>query len=89
MIRVLKPGGFAFWWDLPYTAAPTDKNLALRPTDYFDWPLRNISLAKQPSPSEHLRPFRVLTRVLASFLDRVGYPATHDSGPDRTPALVG
>ena len=43
--RVLKPGGFVFWWD-HYAIAPTNADTALRPADYFDWPIREFGVGE-------------------------------------------
>jgi ubiquinone/menaquinone biosynthesis C-methylase UbiE len=79
--RVVKPGGFVFWWD-HYTLASTDLNKSLRPSDYFDWPVHELAVGELPRPSECLRSLEGLGTFLAG-LDRLGYPATH------TAALIG
>ena len=79
--RVLKPGGIVFWWDR-YAVAPTDADTALRPADYFDWPIREIGVGEMPRPSECLRSSDGLGSFLAG-LDRLGHHATH------TAALIG
>ena len=79
--RVLKPGGFVFWWD-HYAIAPTDADMALRPSDYFDWPIREFAVGELPRPSECLRSSDGLGSFLVG-LDRLGYQATHSA------ALIG
>jgi ubiquinone/menaquinone biosynthesis C-methylase UbiE len=79
--RVLKPGGFVFWWD-HYAVAPTSADTALRPCDYFDWPIREIVVGELPRPSECLRSSEGLGSFLIG-LDRLGHPGTH------TAALIG
>jgi SAM-dependent methyltransferase len=81
IIRVLKPGGFVFWWD-HYAIAPTDVDTALRPADFFDWPIREIGVGELPRPSECLRSSGGLGSFLVG-LDRLGHPVTH------TAALIG
>jgi len=81
MSRVVKPGGFVFWWDL-LTLPSADLNKSLCPSDYFDWPVREFAVGKLPRPSECLQhPERHGTFVAG--LDRLGHPATH------TAALIG
>jgi ubiquinone/menaquinone biosynthesis C-methylase UbiE len=35
MARVLKGGGYVFWWDLPSSTAPTDSAVPIEPADYL------------------------------------------------------
>jgi len=79
--RVLKPGGFFFWYD-HYAVAPTKADTALRPSDYFDWSIREIAVGELPRPSECLRSSKGLETFLAG-LDRLGHPISH------TAALIG
>ena len=79
--RVVKPGGFVFWWD-NYTLASTDRGNSLRASDYFDWPVHELAVGELPRPSECLRSVEGVERFVAGF-DRLGYPATH------TAALIG
>src|SRR5262249_3820800 len=51
MSRVVKPGGFVFWWDL-LTLPSADLNKSLCPSDYFHWPVREFAVGKLPRPSE-------------------------------------
>ncbi len=71
--RVIKPGGFLFWWDLFLTTAPSDDQVPLRPSDYFDWPIRELKYAELPRPSECFR-FPSLRRLSSPLLDWLGYP---------------
>jgi ubiquinone/menaquinone biosynthesis C-methylase UbiE len=79
--RVLKPGGFIFWWD-HYTIDSTNPGASLRPSDYFDWPVRELGVGELPRPSECVRSPEGLGRFL-SGLDRLGSPVTHSA------ALIG
>jgi len=79
--RVLKPGGFVFWWD-HHAVASTNPDESLCPSDYFNWPIRELVVGELPRPSECVRPLEGLGPFLAG-LDRLGYPATH------TAALIG
>jgi len=75
--RAVKSGGFIFWWDLPYTTAPADRNVYLQPSDYFEWPIRELAVGELPRLSECLRPLRGIRRLLRPVLDRLGYQPTH------------
>jgi len=82
MARVLKRGGYVFWWDLPSSTAPTDSGAPIEPADYFDWPLDRRPIGQYPRPSETLRYFPG-RRFVGKLLDRFGHPATY------TAALIG
>jgi ubiquinone/menaquinone biosynthesis C-methylase UbiE len=79
--RVLKPGGFVYWWD-HYMIPSTDPVASLRPSDYFDWPVRELAVGELPRPSECVRSLEGLGTFLVG-LNRLGYPMTHSA------ALVG
>jgi ubiquinone/menaquinone biosynthesis C-methylase UbiE len=79
--RVVKPGGFVFWWD-HYTFASKDLGNSLRAADYFDWPVRELAVSELPRPSECLKSLEGLGPFVAG-LDRLGYPVTHSA------ALIG
>ena len=79
--RVVKSGGFVFWWD-HHTIASTDPDASLRPSDFFDWPVREFGVGEQPRPSECVRWLDGLGPFLAA-LDRLAYPVTHSA------ALIG
>jgi SAM-dependent methyltransferase len=72
MARVLRPGGFVFWWDHG-TSDPRD---LLRPSEYFEWPIRQLDVGELPRPSECVRAREGIGRFLEG-MDRLGYPATH------------
>jgi SAM-dependent methyltransferase len=74
--RVLKPGGYMFWWDQPHTDSPADPGTPLDPGDYFDWPIRRINVGRHPRPSETLRPFHG-RRFVGRLLDALSHPPTH------------
>jgi SAM-dependent methyltransferase len=82
MVRVLKPGGYIFWWDCKKTVQGQGAE-ALVPQELFPG-LSAISLpfALLPRPSQCISRRRV-GRWLAPFVDRLGYPITH------TAALLG
>lgn len=77
--RVLKKGGYFFWFDLSVTVSPGDEGAHLRPSDYFDWPSENLDVAPMPLPSECLRPVSVrgVYRLLAPLVDLLRYRPTH------------
>jgi ubiquinone/menaquinone biosynthesis C-methylase UbiE len=79
--RVVKSGGFIFWWD-HYTIASTDRGTSLRPADFFNWPIRELAVGELPRPSECVTSLEGLGRFLGG-LDRLGYPVTHSA------ALIG
>lgn len=78
MWRVLKPGGYVFWWDMPHLSAAAGGHA--EPLDYRmlfpDAPRREIPVGPSPKPSETLRGFRGV-RLLAPLINRLGKPATH------------
>lgn len=76
MQRVLKKGGYLFWWDLPRATAPSDRNAVIEPADYFDWPIWRKCTGQRPKPSEGLRKFPG-ARVLGHLLDVLGHSTTH------------
>jgi ubiquinone/menaquinone biosynthesis C-methylase UbiE len=82
MARVLKPGGYIFWWDLRSATAPTDTGARIEPTDYFEWPIARREIGPHPKPSEALRYFPGV-RFVRPFIDRLSKPATY------TAALIG
>lgn len=76
MRRVVKPGGYVFWWDLPEVIRPTRQGIGLDPADLFDWPIRRLEVSQRPRPSETLRGFPG-GRLAGSLLDRLGFRPTH------------
>jgi len=76
MDRVLKKGGYVFWWDLPRATAPSDRDAQIEPKDYFGWPMLRKRFAQHPKPSEGLRPFPG-ARLAGRLLDKLSYSPTH------------
>lgn len=79
IVRVLRPGGFVYWWDMVHMArAAGGSECPLAPRPLFPG-LRGeeILTGRHPRPSDGLRPLRGLRRWLAPFLDRLGFPRTH------------
>jgi len=78
MLRVLRPGGYVFWWDVTRTIVPGHASDTLAPEDYFV----NLSIVKvrvppRPRPSDGLRPLRGFRRHIGRAIDRLGYRPTH------------
>lgn len=74
--RVLKRGGYVFWWDLPHSVAPADPSAKIDVDDYFDWPIRKLRVSEHPNPGDGLRPFPG-GRVARKLLNCLAYPPTH------------
>jgi SAM-dependent methyltransferase len=82
MLRVLRPGGYVFWWDCIKTVQGEGAQ-ALVPQELFPgMAAASLPLALSPKPSQCIARRR-LSRWLAPFVDRFGYPITH------TAALLG
>jgi SAM-dependent methyltransferase len=82
MVRVLRPGGHVFWWDMPHLAANaggTDKPLQVG--ELFGTLGRSeISVGSRPKLGHCMRMPHGVRGFLAPLLDRlplVNYPATH------------
>src|SRR5262249_4426296 len=80
--RVLKPGGYIFWWDLFEATSPSDRGAPINPADYFNWTIKKTEFGRYPRPSQVLRPFPGC-QVVGRFFDYFGSPPTH------TAALIG
>jgi SAM-dependent methyltransferase len=76
MERVLKRGGYIFWWDLQRATAPSDRDAPIEPSDYFSWPMSRTNFAQRPRPSEGLRPFPG-ARLVGRLLDTLSCLPTH------------
>jgi SAM-dependent methyltransferase len=74
--RVLKKGGYFFWWDQLTSNVTSEKNLRIDPNEYFGWPVLRKNFAQHPKPSEGLRPFPG-AQLLGRLLDGFGYSPTH------------
>jgi ubiquinone/menaquinone biosynthesis C-methylase UbiE len=78
MWRVLKPGGYVFWWDMTNMAAAAgghDKPLVF--TTLFGGASHvRLNVSSSRRPSETLRPFRG-ARLVAPLLDLLGKSPTH------------
>jgi SAM-dependent methyltransferase len=74
--RVLKRGGYLFWWDSLKSNVPSERDAQIEPQDYFAWPMLRKDVAQHPKPSEGLRPFPG-ARLVGRLLDRLSYSPTH------------
>ncbi len=83
LMRVLKPGGYIYWWDLPYIVAHKQHE-KLNPGAL--WPglkVLNKLVGPNPLPSTGLRSLKGLKKYISPFLDKFGHKPTHLS------ALIG
>ncbi len=77
MVRVLKPGGYVFWWDMPVTVLAAGRE-RLNLDDLFPGlPRTEIRVGMMPRPSECLRPLKGLGRLIGFPLDLIGHKPTH------------
>lgn len=76
MMRVVRRGGYVFWWDLPATSAPADPGVPFDPADYFEWPIRRGTAGPMPRPGDALRAFPG-ARMAGAVLNLLRRPATH------------
>jgi hypothetical protein len=82
MLRVLRPGGYIFWWDgLRLANAAAAANAPLGPASLFKGlPLTCLRVGRQPTLGECIRVpprTRPAVRALLDRLPVVNYPATH------------
>jgi ubiquinone/menaquinone biosynthesis C-methylase UbiE len=78
MVRVLRPGGYIFWWDLPQTYTPSAPSEKLHPVDYFGrLHITEIQVSAAPLPSEGVRPLKGLGPVVGRILDFLGHRPSH------------
>jgi ubiquinone/menaquinone biosynthesis C-methylase UbiE len=76
MIRVLKPGGYIFWWDLMQTVERSSQD-QLRPQELFPgMKYQQLVAGLRPKPQSTVLLPRVL-RPFARILDKFAYPPTH------------
>jgi SAM-dependent methyltransferase len=89
MVRVLKPGGFVFWWDFfrLVGAAGVRSDVRLDPVSLFrGLPGRIRKHGVHPKPSECIRPLRGLRRAIGPLVDLFSFRETHVAalmGPKR------
>jgi len=76
--RVLKPGGWIFWWDLPHCVSPGHESEALDPAELWPgWRLRDRHFGPRPLPSECIRPINKVRTLVTPLVNRLGYAPTH------------
>jgi SAM-dependent methyltransferase len=78
MLRVLKPGGYVFWWDLRVLASLSGQ--AGAPLDvgtlFPGLPMRTIVTALHDDPGAGIRPMRG-RRIIRAVVDALRHPRTH------------
>jgi ubiquinone/menaquinone biosynthesis C-methylase UbiE len=88
MRRVLKPGGYVIWWDLPYLV-DLDTKPSLSPKDLFpDWPLAARRVGWLPRPGDVIarRHWRL---AVGWIVNTLGVRSTHIAaliGPKPAPS---
>jgi SAM-dependent methyltransferase len=77
MLRVLRPGGYVFWWDTPRANARLTDGLPLDPAAFFPTlPVVRREIAARGRPSESLRS-RAAAAMLGPLLDLLAASPTH------------
>jgi ubiquinone/menaquinone biosynthesis C-methylase UbiE len=79
MMRVLKPGGYIFWWDMFHMAANSGGSvIALNPILLFpDLRVKSLKVGAHQSPSQSISEHPKLKLLLGSMLDKLFYRPTH------------
>jgi ubiquinone/menaquinone biosynthesis C-methylase UbiE len=77
IMRVMKPNGYIFWWDLPATVHPSRPGEPLNPSEYFELPIREMRVGPLPRVSEALRPLRGAREWIGPALDVLGHHPSH------------
>lgn len=77
MVRVLKPGGYVFWWDMPVTVLEAGKESLNLDELFPSLPRTEIRAGMMPRPSECLRAPRGLRGLIGVILDALGHRPTH------------
>jgi SAM-dependent methyltransferase len=82
MLRVLRPGGYVFWWDgLRYSDAAAAANAPLDPATLFpECSMVTLRIGQRATLGEAIRVPRRARRAAHAVLDHVpivNYPATH------------
>lgn len=75
--RVLRPGGYIFWWDTPRANPHLTDGKPIDPAVFFPGlPIERLEVSAHRPPSEALKHPR-LRAVARRVLDRLAYPPTH------------
>lgn len=76
--RVLKPGGYVFWWDLFKTTAPSDFGVPLDPRALWKHlDVKTDSCGQMPKPGETLRGLKGIGKYLRPALNMLGHKESH------------
>ena len=81
--RVVKPGGYVFWWDHTTIEVFDEPRIQFKPADFFPWPIRKMNVGLMPWPRECMRRFFGRRNLFSLIADLFRYPDTH------TAALIG
>jgi ubiquinone/menaquinone biosynthesis C-methylase UbiE len=79
MLRVLRPGGYIFWWDIFHMAANAGGSvIALNPIPLFpDLRVKSLEVGAHQSPSQSISEHPKLKLLLGPLLDKLLYRPTH------------
>jgi len=77
MIRVLKPEGYVFWWDMPFTVREAGMERLDLDEMFGGLPRKEIHFGRMPQPSECMRPLRGFRRVIAPIVNSLGHERSH------------
>jgi len=87
--RVLRPGGFFFWWDMDHMAALAGgHDLPLTPAIHFPhYGGTVLNIGERPPPSESLRHVRFLGPLMGFLADRFACHPSHHAALFEKPFL--
>jgi SAM-dependent methyltransferase len=86
--RVLRPGGFFFWWDMDHMAAAAGGHaVRLDAKAHFpDYAGGVSAIAPLPPPGDAIRPLRFIGRILRRLVNALGPKPTHCAALFEKPA---
>jgi SAM-dependent methyltransferase len=80
LIRVTKPGGRIFYFDLKHMVASHEHRKPLNMAELFPGlPMNTRDVPKYNRPSNGIRPLKGLKKYVAPFIDRLSYESHHIS----------